>query len=413
GVLFASGGRDAAPPTSVGRLRAMLREQGVVTVALAPLTLLLFGQASVVGLLANLLAIPWVTLVVTPLALGGALFAPLWTLGAWAVQALTWLLSFLAAWPGAVFAAPAAPAWIAGAGVLGGVLLVLRLPPALRLAGLPLVAPMLLWQPPRPPEGQFELLAADVGQGNAVIVRTANHALLYDAGPRYGLDSDAGHRVLAPLLAATGERLDRIVISHRDSDHSGGAASVLAQQPQAELVSSLEDGHALWRGGAPVRCLAGQRWRWDGVDFEFLHPQAPDYAQAGAKPNALSCVLRVSQGAATALLAGDIEAPQELRLVAAHAPELRADLLLAPHHGSKTSSTAAFLAAVRPRIVLVQAGYRNRFGHPAAPVVARYDALPAQVLVSPECGAATWRSADPRAVVCERQASRHYWSHGS
>jgi competence protein ComEC len=307
-----------------------------------------------------------------------------------------------------VFAAPAAPAWMTLAGLAGGALLVMRLPPSLRLAGLPLLAPMLLWQPPRPAQGQFELVAADVGQGNAVIVRTAGHALLYDAGPRWGLDSDAGHRVLAPLLAAMGERLDLVVISHRDSDHSGGAASVLAQQPQARLVSSVEDSHPLWQGRPVARCLAGQRWRWDGVDFEYLHPGPQDYARPGVKPNALSCVLRVSQGQATALLAGDIEAPQELRLVEA-AGELRADLLLAPHHGSKTSSTPAFLAAVRPAIVLVQAGYRNRFGHPAAPVLARYDALAARTFASPDCGAATWRSVEPSTVRCERRMSVRYW----
>ena len=173
-----------------------MREQGVVTVALTPLSLLLFGQASVVGLLANLLAIPWVTLLVTPLALLGVAFNPLWDLAALAVQGLSIVLAWLAVVPGASVSLPAAPLWAGAAGVLGGVLLVLRMPWGFRLLGVPLLLPVLLWQAPRPEPGQFELLAADIGQGNAVIVRTAQHALVYDAGPRYSRDSDAGHRVL-------------------------------------------------------------------------------------------------------------------------------------------------------------------------------------------------------------------------
>ena len=219
---------------------------------------------------------------------------------------------------------------------------------------------------------QFELLAADIGQGNAVIVRTATHTLVYDSGPRYSPESDAGHRVLVPLLRALDERVDTLMLSHRDSDHTGGAAAVLAMQPQAALLSSIEDGHELQALRPSQRCAAGQRWQWDGVDFEVLHPSADDY-QAANKSNAMSCVLRISNGAHTVLLAGDIEQAQEARL-AQQGAALKADLLLVPHHGSKTSSSDAFLDAVRPSLAVVQAGYRNRFGHPAAPVLERYRA---------------------------------------
>jgi competence protein ComEC len=390
---------------SLGR---MLREQSVVTLALAPLSLVLFGQLSLVAWAANLLAIPWVTLVVTPLALGGAVFAPLWSLAA---SALGWMvqgLQVLAAWPWATYSAAAPPALIAALAILGGVLLVLRLPWAVRAGAAALWLPLLLWQPPRPAAGQFELLAVDVGQGNAVLVRTAEHSLLYDAGPRFSPESDAGHRTLVPLLRALGEKLDTLVLSHRDSDHTGGAAAVLQTQPQAVLLSSIEAAHALQSLRPAQRCMAGQHWEWDGVRFEVLHPQAADF-EVQSKPNTMSCVLRVSTAAQTALLAGDIEAAQEARLASAGA--LNADVLLVPHHGSKTSSSPAFVQAVQPRFALVQNGYRNRFSHPVPAVVERWQAAGARVIDSPRCGAAAWSSAQPGAIACERDAARRYWHH--
>ena len=410
-VLFATdlGAAGAGDTSAGGRFRSMLREQWTITLALTPLTLLLFQQVSVVGLLANLLAIPWVTLVVTPLCMLGVLLPPVWQLAAGSIDGLGWVLQYLVQLPFATVSVAAPALWIGAAGVLGGVVLVLPVPWSVRALGLPMLLPVLLWQSPRPPEGQFELLAADIGQGNAVLVRTAHHSLLYDTGPRWGQDSDAGQRVLLPLLRAMAETLDTVVVSHRDSDHSGGAASVLGLQPQAELLSSIESGHPLQTLRSVTRCAAGQGWDWDGVRFDVLHPLAGDYA-GPAKPNALSCVLRVSNGAHTALLVADIEQPQEARLVGG-ADTLRADVLLVPHHGSKTSSSPAFLDAVRPRFALVQAGYRNRFGHPAPPVLARYQERGIQVADSSHCGAATWQSVAPQRVVCDRQQAPHYWQH--
>lgn len=413
GVLFASDAGTAAvkPGRRVWhtRGRAMLREQWVITLALTPLTLLLFGQVSLVGLAANALAIPWVTLLVTPLAMLGTLWPPLWDAAGHAVQLLAVYLGWLAALPLATVSVAQAPLWAGAAGVLGGLLLVMRLPWSLRLWGLPLILPVLLWQPPRPAAGQFELLAADIGQGNAVLVQTASHALLYDSGPRYSRESDAGHRVLVPLLRALDVRLDTLLLSHRDSDHVGGAPAVLAMQPQTVLLSSIEPGHELQRLRPASRCEAGQQWSWDGVHFEVLHPQAADYAVV-RRSNALSCVLRISNGTQTVLLAGDIEQAQEAQLVAMAAP-VKADLLLVPHHGSKTSSSAAFLEAVAPRLALVQAGYRNRFGHPAPPVLARYAERGIPVFDSAHCGAAAWDSTRPQAVRCQRELARRYWHH--
>ena len=397
---------------ALASIAANARQQWVITLALTPLSLLLFNQMSVVGLLANAVAIPWVTLVVTPLAMLGVLWGPLWDVAAAAIGVLTQGLQLLSSLSWATISVAAAPLWAAIAGVLGGALLALRLPWFARLLGLPLLLPVLLWQAALPAEGQFELLAADIGQGNALLVRTANHALVYDAGPRFSRESDAGSRVLTPLLRALGTTVDVVMISHRDSDHIGGAAAVLAMQPQARLVSSIEDGHDLQAVRPSQRCLSGQAWRWDGVDFEVLHPKPQDYNTA-IKSNAMSCVLRISNGAQTVLLAGDLEAAQELRLVAdpAIAPKLKADVLLMPHHGSKTSSTGPFLDAVQPRFAIAQAGYKNRFNHPVESVLVRYAERGIVVLQSPACGAATFKSHQAGQVVCEREANRRYWHH--
>ena len=417
GVLFAtdSVAADAYPKSARGHFYALLREQWVVTLALTPLSLLLFGKVSLVGFAANLLAIPWVTLVVTPLALAGVVWAPLWSLAAWALQPLAAGLQWLASWPWAVVFLPAAPLWAGVLALLGGGLLAMRLPWQLRLWSVPLLVPLLCWQAPRPAPGQFELLAPDIGQGNAVLLRTATHTLLYDAGPRFSRESGAGHRVLVPLLRALGERVDVLMLSHRDADHTGGAAAVLAQQPGAALTGSIEAEHAL-QGLRPAKpCLAGQRWVWDGVVFEVLHPTGaePDHP---ARPNTASCVLRVASEAsgahaqAVALLVGDIEAAQEQALLARSNP-VKADVLLVPHHGSKTSSSPAFLDAVQPRTALVQAGYRNRFGHPAPEVLQRYAQRQVPVVESARCGAAIWSSAYPDTVACERDTGRRYWQH--
>jgi competence protein ComEC len=307
----------------------------------------------------------------------------------------------------AVWTVPAAPAWAQAAGLLAALLLVLPLPPRWRWWAVPLVLP-LLWPPlQRPAEGEFELLAADVGQGTAVLVRTREHLLVYDAGPQYAPDSDAGQRVLLPLLRWRGERrIDVLLLSHRDTDHVGGARALLLNLPVGELLSSIEAEHPLWALAPRARrCETGQRWLWDGVQFEVLHP-GPE-ASPRWRPNATSCVLRVQAASGrSALLTGDIEAMQELAMVGRFGTALRSDVLLVPHHGSQTSSTAPFLDAVQPEVAVVQSGYRNRFGHPAPDVLARLRARVEVVHGSPACGAWSWSSALPSAGTANRLVTR-------
>ena len=385
-----------------------LRAQAVATLGLAPLSLVFFQQLSLVGFLANLVAIPLVTLLITPLALLGVLLPGLWWLAAALVQAGCAGLAVLAGWPGAVHLAAAAPAWAVACGLLAALLGVLPLPWALRGLALPLLLP-LLWPPvARPARGSVELLAADVGQGTAVLVRTQSHLLVYDSGPQYSLDSDAGQRVLLPLLQARGEAaVHRLMISHSDSDHVGGAASLVAGMPVQALHSSLPLDHALLQRGLPhTRCQAGQQWQWDGVQFELLHPLAEDYAQP-RKSNAMSCVLRIrDQAGRSLLLTGDIEAAQEAALVGRLGTALASSVLLVPHHGSRTSSTRPWLAAVAPQWAVVQAGYRSRYGHPAADVLGRHAELGIKVVRTDRCGAWLWQDG---LASCTRDVRRRYW----
>lgn len=427
GLLMASGPQVERPAPSqavtawrraLSRLwhaiRDGVRTQVIATLGLAPLTLVFFQQVSVVGFFANLVAIPVVTLLVTPLALLGALFPPLWVAGAWVLQALIAVLQWFDGWPTSVWTVPAAPTWAQIAGLIGAALLVLPIPWRLRALALPLLLSLLLPPVDRPAPGRFELVAVDVGQGTAVLLRTRHHLLVYDTGPQYSRDSDAGQRVLLPLLRARGERgIATLVVSHRDVDHAGGARAIVGAMPVERLLSSLEPGHPLLGSVAHAeRCEAGQAWTWDGVRFEILQPPPASYDRP-IKPNGRSCVLHVVDGAgASVLLTGDIERAQELALAEGAADALRSTVLFVPHHGSRTSSTAELLAAVRPELAVIQAGYRNRFGHPAADVVERYRAFGVPLIDSPSCGAWRWRSERPPSEgICQRDRARRYWHH--
>jgi competence protein ComEC len=284
-----------------------------------------------------------------------------------------------------------------------------------RWAGAAALLPMLLQVPDHPRAGAFRVTAFDVGQGMALLVETARHRLVYDTGPAYAPGADGGSRVILPYLRMGGVgTLDAIVVSHADTDHTGGALALLDGVDIGWLASSLPDGHAIVRAARQhVRCVAGQHWEWDGVMFDMLHPTAASYGDDGLKTNARSCTLRVGNGRRTLLLAGDIEAAQEAAQEAAllerARDRLRADVLLAPHHGSGTSSTPAFLGAVRPEVAIFKVGYRNRFHHPKAAVYARYGMLGAQRLRTDDAGALTldldaavdWRS--------DRREHARYW----
>jgi competence protein ComEC len=394
-ILFATAGRVGPTQPGVWSLvRLGAHTQYVVTLGLVPLTMLLFSQVSLVSPIANAVAIPLVSFVVTPVALLGSILpAPLSgvVLGFahGAVEALALFLGWLGASPLAVWSAPAPSFWMFCFALAGTLWMLAPRGWPHRWAGAVALLPMLTQVPEGPAAGQFAITAFDVGQGMALLVETSNHRLLYDTGPSYSPESNGGNRVILPYLKSRGiGALDGMVVSHSDTDHAGGAVSILEALPVSWVASSLPFGHpAVRKSARHVQCAAGQRWHWDGVDFEMLHPSAASYQDAGMKPNARSCTLRVSAGARSMLLAADIEAAQEAQLLEAAPDKLRAEVLLAPHHGSGTSSTAAFLSAVRPALGVFQVGHRNRYRHPKAEVYERYGALAIGRVRTDESGA--------------------------
>ena len=383
------------------------RVQWGITIGLAPAALLLFGQVSVAGPIANAVAIPVVSVIVTPLALLAAIL-PLDSLlhfSAWLVE---WLLQFLewcATLPGAQWQQHVPSLWTVVVALVGAAWLLAPRGVPWRAGGLALMAPAFCLAPAAPPPGEVWITALDVGQGLAVLARTATRTLLYDAGPAWAADADSGSRVVVPAMRGAGlERLDLLVLSHEDSDHIGGALSVLESLEVEAMASSLETGHPL-RGlvAGPRRCVAGEAWEWDGVRFEFLTP-----AWSGAvKRNDLSCVLRIAAQGGAMLLTGDIERAAEKALLSS---AVKSDVMLVPHHGSRTSSTPEFIAAVAPRWAIVAAGYRNRFGHPNGEVLQRYRSAGAQVARTDLNGAVTVVLNDSSLeIISERARRGRYW----
>lgn len=422
-LLYAGSGRLRAPPHArwLTRVRESLREaahaQWVVTVGLVPGTLALFQQVSIVSALANAVAIPVVTLGVVPLALAGIvvpLDAP-WSLAHVVLAALMRYLEWLAALPLAAWTSHAPRGWTVVVAIAGiAWLLAPRGVPG-RALGAVWAVPMALLPPTVIPEGGMRMVVLDVGQGLAVLIATARHALVYDTGPRFTGSADAGGRIVAPFLRAAGvARIGVLVVSHADNDHSGGALSLLHAIPVARLVTSLPADHPIVRrmpGAATARCVAGDRWTWDGVMFEVLHPARSAYDEALRKSNDFSCVLRVASSAGSVLLTGDIEALSESEMLARDAAAVRADVLVVPHHGSRTSSTLPFIDAVAPRIAIVAAGYRNRFGHPRAEIVARYAHANVVRTRTDLQGAITvsMLPGKPFEAIGERERRRRYW----
>lgn len=408
--------------------KALLRTQSVASIGLAPLSVVFFQSFSIVGLLANLVCIPLFTVIITPLAMMGLGWQGFWQPLVPVVHHTMAGLSWLGAHDWVMWQSAGVAFWASSLGLLAGACLLAPLPWRWRLLAAPAMLPLLWpsplsqnWLPPRP--GHVFVMAADIGQGSAIVVRTARHQLLFDTGPRTSPEMDAGRRVLVGLFRTLGiDRLDVLMLSHGDSDHIGGAASVLKAVNVDRVVSSLVEGHELRatpdrRGLVPPHptCMAGQQWQWDGVHFQILHPTADELSQREALgDNALSCVLRIEAAGQGVLLTGDIEKAQEAALAERVGPRLKSDILLAPHHGSNTSSTEVFLAQVQPKMAVIQAGARNRYGHPAPRVLARYQALGIPVKASPDCGAWIWQSDEGSAQGhCWRALARRYWFHDS
>lgn len=383
--------------------------QWAIALGMLPLMLAMFQQISLVAPVANMLAVPVFDLAAVPLTLLGMLllgWAPaaagfLFQLAAellhWLWQALVWLAELsLSQW-----SQPTPTGWALLCGIIGVVLLLAPRGWPARWTGAVWLLPLFLVRPAGPAAGEMWFTLLDVGQGLAAVVRTQGHALLFDAGPRFG-DFDTGAAVVEPYLRAAGvRRLDVFLVSHRDTDHRGGAESVLRTLPVEKLLSSVPE---ILSTAGP--CHAGQSWNWDGVDFTMLGPTS----ETTGRKNDASCVLQVRSRYGSLLLPADIEVKAEKNLVEKWGGVLHSEILVAPHHGSKTSSSSAFIEAVAPRYVLFPVGYRNRYRHPHPAVVQRYADRGAILHDSAAAGALEFRfDAGGVDVAPYRQHHRRYW----
>ncbi|GJL75040.1 DNA internalization-related competence protein ComEC/Rec2 [Nitrosomonas sp.] len=412
---------------TVGRIGPMhwlagwLRVQWAITLGLIPLLLALFQQVSLVSPVANAVAIPLVSLVVVPLTLLATipLFEFLLSLAHSALSIVMWFLQWLNALPQPVWQQHAPPFWTIPVAIIGVVWLLL--PGSLGLGffsgfparwlGIVVMLPLFLVLPPKPPEGALWLAVLDVGQGLAVVAQTHNHALLFDSGPAFG-ETDSGERTILPFLRAKGiHKLDSMIISHADSDHSGGALSILNAMPVGALLSSLDTDHPISQTALQsTQCTTGQFWQWDGVTFEILYPVAQIYRDPQRKTNASSCVLKITTAHGSVLIPADIGHRAERFLLDHVHEKLPSTVLIAPHHGSLTSSGVEFVQQVNPLLTIFTVGYRNRFGHPREEVVNRYRELGNTLLRSDWHGAVLLRL-DWKGLSVEswRQTHPRYW----
>ncbi|HEX4299405.1 MAG TPA: DNA internalization-related competence protein ComEC/Rec2 [Gammaproteobacteria bacterium] len=353
-----------------GWWRDLLRTQWAVALGLLPLLAFFFQQAGIGSPLANLLIVPIYALCIIPLVLSGALLLMVWPWAgtallklAAAAMSLSWPILAWLSGPAATLPTPAAAWYLVVPALFGAACILLPRGMPGRVAAALLMLPLFLIVPSGMAAGDFDVTLLDVGQGLAAVVRTAHHVLIYDTGPKFRSGSDTGLEVLIPYLRSQGLAApDRVIVSHGDNDHAGGLTSLREAYPDVPVYTGAMD-----RVSDAMPCRRGQHWDWEGVHFEMLYPEAANPLNG----NDASCVLRISGPGGSTLLVGDIMKKGEKRLLASQS-DLRSDLLVAPHHGSNSSSTPPFVAAVMPHAVWFPVGYRNRWDFPKSEVEARY-----------------------------------------
>ena len=392
----------------------LIKIQWVIALGLLPLTSVFFNQVSLVAPVMNLFAVPLVGFIIVPMALAGAgivmISLPLaqWVFGlADGLMQILWRLMTVASDSLYAVAHPAnVSLWALLCVLLGAGLVLFHRVTAYRIFGLLLLSPLFISATSPVEKNELQLDILDVGQGLAVVVRTAEHVLLYDTGYSNENGFDIGQSVLLPYLWHEGiNTLDRVVLSHDDRDHVGGYDSV-SKEMEIKQLSVMPGSRYLSANG--VACQAGERWQWDGVEFYFLHPQA----DATGKENNRSCVLKISAAGGSILLTGDIEKRAEKALLLSVPEQLPADIMLAPHHGSATSSTVEFIARVGAKEVVYPVGYRNRWGFPKAEVQARYAKAGVEQWITADTGMLRYRfTASPAGYerTLHRQQHRRFW----
>lgn len=393
------------------------RIQWVIGFGLIPLTLYLYHECSVVSLVANSITIPLLAVLILPLCLLSAVFLflmpPMGYLFLFfadtSLQLLWMILSWFASLPFASFHIALATPWLLLTAVIAVLLFLLPAGQPGRWLGLIWCLPIIFFTPLRPAVGDVWLTVLDVGQGLSTIVKTRDHTLVYDVGPRISDKMDSGENIVVPYLQLDNRKqIDALVVSHGDNDHIGGAPALLKAFSVRHIYTSVPE-----KLVSPVTsyCLAGMQWKWDGVDFAFLYP-TPDMLH---RVNDSSCVLRIKTASQTILLPGDIEKASEIELLTRLPEQLQATVMVAPHHGSKTSGVPSFIAAVYPQYIVYATGYRNKYHFPHPSVVASYSAIHATGLNTVETGAMTLKLEAGRPLMPpERYRFNHhrYWMDG-
>jgi len=357
-----------------------------IAIGLTPLLLLFFQETSLIAPLANLLAVPVISFLVVPLLLISMLLLSfdlrlaewLLQLTEWLLSKLWWYLEWLAQSPFSVWQTPVFPVELLAISIIGTLIILAPRGWPLRWLGAVMLLPLFYYLPNKPESGEIWFTLLDVGQGLSAVVQTENHTLVFDTGPAFG-NFDTGAAVVVPYLRYQGiKQLDMLMISHADNDHIGGASAVLSSYPTKQILSSDPDKLA----GSEF-CRDGQSWQWDQVRFDVLHP---DKDQTGSRNN-LSCVLKISGPYGTVLLTGDIERKAEIKLIRQYEQQLKADILIAPHHGSRSSSSTTFIRQVSPRYVLFASGHQNRYNFPSEEVVSRYQDIGSKTFQTGKQGA--------------------------
>jgi len=387
-ILYVFSARLAKDKAMTGFVKLHL----LMGVALLPLVLLFFQKGSLIAPVANMVAVPVVSFILLPVALLGVLLLPLLPSVAQlllicadtVIQYLWIFLSYLTqySWVSFNMAQPSLGAVFLA---LLGLLLFLA-PKGLpaKYLGVLMFLPLFFPVIEKPKQGELRLTVLDVGQGLSVVVETAEHVLVFDTGAKFSESMDMGKNVLLPFLRSRSIRqVDSLVISHADNDHSGGAKALLQQLPVTNILSSAPN--VLPEYSVDL-CSAGFSWQWDGVIFTFLSP--PQEIEFRGKNNN-ACVLKIMTAYGSILVPADVEQEAEQWLVKTQPIHLQADLLIAPHHGSKTSSTLAFLQAVNPKWIVIPADAPNRFSFPHQSVIKRYQAIGVEYFVTGKTGAFT------------------------
>ncbi len=394
--------------------RRLTSTQSALLFGLFPLTALLFDRVAVVAPIVNVLALPVFNFVTVPACLLGLIMdGPLQPAGNialdvahWSIGVVLWLVRHAADLPFASFhiARPQGLYVV----VFLSVSFWSLLPPGWPGRQLALVAALatILYRPQPPPHACIDLHVLDVGQGLALVLQTHTRTAVFDAGPSFRGGADTGRLVLVPFLRSKGiDVLDMLIVSHADQDHAGGVRSLTEELEVARLLG----GESLDDIDMPQQhCLASQRWRWDGIDFAIVHP-----SELGRwKGNNASCVLEVRIANHTVILTGDIESPVET-LLARNGAISQADIVLIPHHGSRTSSSDLFVSTVRPKVAIVSAGFENRWGFPKEDIVSAWRNAGAEVLNTATSGAISYRICERggmRRLGLHRLEARNYWN---